>query len=62
MEKEMKTTAQTVSATANDALAVSMLLSMKPGDLFRFAAELASTWDLRRSHRESTLASRRYIE
>jgi hypothetical protein len=62
MEKEVKIAVQTVGAMANDAFAVSTLSSMKPGELFRLAAELASTWDLGARGGGATSASRRYVE
>jgi hypothetical protein len=62
MEKEVKTAVRTVSAMVNDTFVVSTLSSMKPGELFRFAAELASTCDLTAIGNGSTSASRRYVE
>jgi hypothetical protein len=62
MEKEVKKAVQTLRAMATDTFAVPTLSSMKPGELFRFAAELASTWDPRVSGGGSTSVSRRYVE
>jgi len=62
MEKEAKRTAQIVAGLVNGRFRVSTLSSMKPGELFRFAAELASKWDVKARATGLARLSRRYVE